>query len=350
MDRDERVGTGPSPVDGPVPSDLRGIGRRFGAWWKGPGMAAEMDAALDRVVVSWHPGYAAAVAKVVGAMRDDVGRVVEAERAAVLVDDAAARDTVAPAPWRKGARLLGFLGSASAVASAVTAVSFAMGGRRGIDPIDVALLTAIASVVAVVGHVAALIPPARVGIPSRATSFLLELATLASGAATLSLWLRREDWDARAAACAVTSLACVVALAVTTAIVIAARMRLSAPRRRAQLAADERLRAMIPALLAERLEEAPAAIETAWRALHPDTRAAIERERDDAIRALRERGFRLDEATLRSTTPGVLLLPAAADAAWSLLHAADALAAHGRTGTSLGHFAAIAHERRARTR
>lgn len=350
MDGDERAGTGPSPVDGPVPSDLRGIGRRFGAWWKGPGTAAEMPAALDRVVVSWHPGYASAVARVVGSMRTQVERVVEAERAAVLADDADARDTVAPAAWRKGTRLLGFLGSAALVASAVTAVSFALGGRRGIDPIDVALLTAIASVVAVVGHVAALVPPARVGIPSRATSFLLELATLASGAATLSLWLRREDWDARAAACAVTSLACVVALAATTAIVIAARMRLSAPRRRAQVAADERLRAMIPALLAERLEEAPAAVETAWRALHPDTRAAIERERDDAIRALRERGFRLDEGTLRTATPGLLLLPAAADAAWSLLHAADAFEAHGKTGTPLGHFATAAHERRSRTR
>ena len=333
----------PSPADGPVPRDLRGVGRRFGAWWSGPGMAEDPDGAFERAVLAWHPGYGYTVSRIAAELRTRVADRVDAARAVAVVDDPSALDTIAPARWRTGLRLLGFLGSATMIGTAVAGATFHVGGRRGADPVDTAIVTTIAAVVALVAHVAALLPPSRAGVPSRTTSFLLELATVAAAASALVLGIARDGWTGVAAGALVVLACSAIGLALVTVVVVVTRLRVPTPVRREHAEQEERIRRLARTVVEEELASASARMDAAWLALQPDTRAAIAHERRAAVDGLLARGIRVDAERLLGRTPGAALLPSVADHAWSQLDPQAAEQARRLTGALRGHFVHRAH-------
>ncbi|MCI2958404.1 hypothetical protein MN032_11935 [Agromyces atrinae] len=312
-----------------------GVGRRFGERPTG-NLDAPVEAIIDAAAVSWYPPFAAEVAAIRAAFEREARSEMESTTAAMIASDPRRRDTVTPAPWRTGLRVLGFLAGATALAGILISLGVSRRNQPPIDASVAAVVVGIASVIALVCLGASLLTPSRMGVPNRMTSISLGVATVGALGSALALLTRPATWDETTIVWWLLIAGSGLAMAVLLVIVLRARHVYA---RSTTAVTDTDVDELRLAIITRALDAATRAADEAWSRVPLETRRAIESERDDAIDAIEQRTPALIDAVMvRSIAPGAAGLPHAADALHSVMHLGAAQLADRREPGRYGYF------------
>ncbi|WP_424463949.1 hypothetical protein [Pseudoclavibacter helvolus] len=295
-----------------------------------------LEAMLDAEVVSWHPPYRAEVRSISEGIRPEARRLFDADTARLLAEDPGRQDLIAPAQWRNGLRILGFLAAAATLAGIVIAAGISPRNQPSVDASVVAVTVGVTSTLALLLVGASMLFPAKMGVPNRLASISLWLGTVGAFASAGALLLRQDTWSPSTPGWLLLTAASGLGLLVLAVVVAIARRPSKhgpAPVTEADLR-KLRIRALHTAL-----EHAMESASEAWHRLDEQTQRGLERGRENAVAALLDaRGPKFQPEWLRSSAPGSVGLPFAADKAHEILHLGDAQLTARETGGPYGYF------------
>lgn len=295
-----------------------------------------LEAMLDAEVVSWHPPYRAEVQKISAGIRPEAQRLFDADTARLLAEDPSRQDLIAPAQWRNGLRILGFLAAAATLAGIVIAAGISPRNQPSVDASVVAVTVGMTSTLALLLVGASMLFPSKMGVPNRLASISLWLGTVGAFVSAGVLLLRQDTWSPSTPGWMLLTAASGLGLLVLAVFVAIARR----PSKHGPAPVTEAdLRKLRIDALETALEHAMESACEAWHRLDDQTQRDLERGRDTAVAALLEaNGPRFLPEWLRSSPPGSVGLPFAADKAHELLHLGDAQLTGRETAGPYGYF------------